>query len=166
MLWFVLFAIVVLTLAPLGVLNGRLYRKPIYLVILGLGLALFGGFFAHVLENGASIPVIASLFPALDLSANLVGFTVAATGGSLVASGIVIQAQHLDRADKVKADQELQDAKVMLQRVRDADAELRTMAADLSNEAFWERLKEIRRAHVRATGKLVDAMEKSKSLDP
>ncbi len=165
MVWFVLLTIVVFTVGPWAVFNGRLYRKPIFLVIWGLGLALCGGFFSYVLENGASIPVMASLFPELDLSARLVGFTVAATGGSLIASGIVLQTQRLNRTDKIAADRALQAAKELLQSVRDSDAELKTMAVGLSDEEFLERLKAIRRAYVSATEKLVNSMEKVKGLE-
>lgn len=165
MLEFTLLAIAVFILGPWGILHGRLYRKPIFLVIWGLGLALVGGFFAHVLENGASIPVFVSHFPDLELSATLIGFTVAATGGSLVASGIILQTQHLARVDKISADKELQSAKETLDIVRREDDELKSIAKNLSNEEFWERLNAIRRAYVHSHEKLVKAMERAKALE-
>lgn len=165
MLWFILLTIMILTFGGWGFINGCLYRKPLYLSILGLGLVLCSGFFVYALGNVASTHVVPSLLLDLDFSIKLIEYSLAATGGGLIASGITLQAQHLAREEKVTADRNIQYAQETLQSVRKADAELWKIAAMLSQEEFLEHMSMIRRAYLHSHEELLKALREAKSVE-
>ncbi len=102
MLYFTLISITALTIGAWGVLNGALYRHPLLLCAFGLLLAIMGGYFSYILDLGSQSK-LTEIFEYLKLSSNLMSYTVAAAGGSLIASGIVIKAQHLANQDITKS---------------------------------------------------------------
>ncbi|VXC15647.1 conserved membrane hypothetical protein [Pseudomonas sp. 9AZ] len=165
MLWFALITVFAFIVGPWGLLSGSLYRKPFFLVLCGLALALTGGWFSYIFEHGSEIKLVAEIFPDLKLSAALVGFTVAATGGSLIASGIVLKAQHQARIEKSRADTDLQRAIKELERVKNDDEELKSDALKLNNDEFKIRLQRIRSSYVYAHERVVETMRKSKELE-
>lgn len=107
MLLLAVFAVLVFVVAPWGVLNGSFYRKPFLIVIWGIFLAGVGAYFVHVLEFMGATPPVAEIFPNIELASKIIGFTVAAAGGGLIASGVVLKVQSMAVIDKKKAGDEL-----------------------------------------------------------
>lgn len=103
MLYSTLIIITAIGLAIWMFLGGFVFRKPFVLCIIGFILALAGGYLSYSLQEAAANVEVAKYFTDLKLAAALVSYTIAAAGGSLIASGIVLKAQHLAKADKLSA---------------------------------------------------------------
>ncbi|MBP1125770.1 MULTISPECIES: hypothetical protein [Pseudomonas] len=103
MLYSTLIIITAIGLATWMFLGGFVFRKPFVLCIIGFILALAGGYLSYSLQEAAANVEVAKYFTDLKLAAALVSYTIAAAGGSLIASGIVLKAQHLAKADKLSA---------------------------------------------------------------
>ncbi|WP_338478252.1 hypothetical protein VRB67_18180 [Pseudomonas trivialis] len=103
MLYSTLIIITAIGLATWMFLGGFVFRKPFVLCIIGFILAIAGGYLSYSLQEAAANVEVAKYFTNLKLAAALVSYTIAAAGGSLIASGIVLKAQHLAKADKLSA---------------------------------------------------------------
>jgi hypothetical protein len=103
MLPFAIISIFIFTIGTWGILSGSLYRKPLYLCIFGLFLALAGGYMAYIFDLSSQNSDMVKIFENLKLASTLISYTVAAAGGSLIASGIVLKAQHLAKRDSATA---------------------------------------------------------------
>ena len=103
MLYSTLLIITTLGLAAWLFLGGFVFRKPFILYIAGFVLALAGGYLSYALQEAADNAQVAKFFSDLKMAASFVSYTIAAAGGSLIASGILLKAQHLAKADKVRA---------------------------------------------------------------
>ncbi|CRM04852.1 MULTISPECIES: hypothetical protein [Pseudomonas] len=103
MLYATLIIIASIGLATWMFLGGFVFRKPFVLCVMGFVLALAGGYLSYSLQEAADNAEVAKYFSDLKLAAALVSYTIAAAGGSLIASGILLKAQHLAKADKHSA---------------------------------------------------------------
>jgi len=103
MLVFTLISIALLALGAWSILSGRLYRQPFALYLIGFLLALGGGYIAYGLDLGSQNGTVSKFFTHLKLASSFVSYTFAAAGGSLIASGIVLKAQHQAQRDYLKA---------------------------------------------------------------
>ena len=110
MLLLAVFSVLVFVVAPWGVLKGSFFRKPFLIVLWGIFLAGVGAYFVHVLEFMRATPPVAEMFPNIELASKIIGFTVAAAGGGLIASGVVLKVQSMAVTDKKKAKDELDKA--------------------------------------------------------
>ncbi|MBY8949526.1 MULTISPECIES: hypothetical protein [Pseudomonas] len=103
LLYATLLIITILGMAAWMFLGGFVFRNPFVLYITGFVLALVGGYLSYSLQEIAANGEAAKYFTDLKLAAALVSYTIAAAGGSLIASGILLKAQHMAKADKISA---------------------------------------------------------------
>ncbi len=80
--------------------------------------------------------VMVEKFPSLSLSSTLFSFTIAAIGGSLIASGIVLKIQALHEKEKNSATRHLRIWLKELEISDSMDQELKRIAPALSNNEF------------------------------
>lgn len=100
MLEFSILLALTITISLWSIASGGLYRNPFLLVIIGLTLSLYGAFITTALNTISSNSFFSKLFESLPLSSAIINYTIAAAGGSLIASGIVLKAQALHEKEK------------------------------------------------------------------
>ncbi|KAA6169009.1 hypothetical protein [Pseudomonas veronii] len=164
MLYITLISIAGLAIGAWGVLGGILYRKPFLLYFIGFFLALIGGYIAYGLELGSQNSLLVSLFTHLKLASAFVSYTIAAAGGSLIASGIVLKAQHLAKRDNLRAKQAVNLILENIKIIQSNAQELIENPAHLSVEEQQERLKSLRLRFCRQQLALNQAVERLEQL--
>lgn len=143
MLLLAVFSVLVFVVAPWGVLNGSFFRKPFLMVMWGIFLAGVGAYFVHVLEFMGATPAVAAIFPNIELAAKIIGFTVAAAGGGLIASGVVLKVQSMAVTDKKKAKDELLSAIELEDALEDQIRKVRANEEGIDEAEVSARLDEL-----------------------
>ncbi|RYC48213.1 hypothetical protein [Pectobacterium zantedeschiae] len=98
----IIFILVILLLAW-GVMSGFFYRQPSFMIIIGLCFCFAG---AIVIASFESLEPL-ELFKDVKLSLSIVNYTIAAAGGSLIAGGLMLKAQHAARKERIEAERSL-----------------------------------------------------------
>ncbi|KTC43773.1 hypothetical protein AO262_36750 [Pseudomonas fluorescens ABAC62] len=143
-LYATLVLILTIALATWMFLGGSVFRKPFILCGIGFVLALVGGYLSHSLQQAATNEVVAKYFTDLNLAAALVSYTIAAAGGSLIASGILLKAQHLAKADNLSAKSALKLVSNNIAMIQQQAKNLRDNPANLSTAQQREQLVHLR----------------------
>lgn len=157
MLFLAVFAVLVFVIAPWGVLSGGFFRKPLLIVLWGLLLAVVGAYFVHVLEFMNETPAVVKIFPNIELASQIIGFTVAAAGGGLIASGAVIKVQSMAVTDKRKAEKDLHEAKSLEEALDEKIRKLKANEDGISEAEVEARLEELIEVSILVDEKLAKA---------
>lgn len=143
MLLLAIFAVLVFVVAPWGVLNGSFFRKPFLIVLWGIFLAGVGAYFVHVLEFMRATLPVAEIFPNIELASKIIGFTVAAAGGGLIASGVVLKVQSMAVTDKKKAKDVLHKAVTLEEALEDKIRKVKANEERIGKAEVDARLNEL-----------------------
>ncbi|WP_152623973.1 hypothetical protein [Stutzerimonas stutzeri] len=160
MLEFSVTSILLIIISSWGILSGTLYRKPSLLAALGVCFSLYGAWLSHTLSDMAKHAVMVEKFPSLSLSSTLFSFTIAAIGGSLIASGIVLKIQALHEKEKNSATRHLRIWLKELEISDSMDQELKRIAPALSNNEFKKQYKTVTERKNRTTIELIKIRHK------
>ncbi|MCL6352121.1 hypothetical protein [Pectobacterium polaris] len=100
MIEFSIILILVTLLLSWNVMSGFVYRKPFFMIAIGLCFCFSGAIFISSLEMMAPLEI----FKDVKLSLSVVNYTIAAAGGSLIAGGLMLKAQHAARNERIAAE--------------------------------------------------------------
>jgi hypothetical protein len=163
---FSLISIFAITFSIWTILSGKFYRNPSLIAILGLVLALYGAWLSYTLNQMSSQETMSEIFPWLALSSSLISYTIAATGGSLIASGVILKIQFLHEKEKSRAMGQLNITLRELEIAREMDKNLKITAPLLSNEEFKNQHSQIQERKTRAIIELIEIRNEYRHLIP
>lgn len=166
MLEFTLISILAICFSLWSILSGKFYRNPSIISIIGLILAMYGAGLSNSLDLMATHQLTTQIFPWLSLSSTLIGYTIAATGGSLIASGVILKIQFLHEKEVNQAMREINIAVRELEISRDMDTQLKSTASSLSNTDFKRQFIQIQERKTRSIIDLIEIRRKYRHLTP
>ncbi|MEQ9769991.1 hypothetical protein ABRQ03_03895 [Pectobacterium jejuense] len=100
MIWFFIIFIFVILIFTWDVMSGFFYRKPLFMIVIGLCFCFTGAIVISSLEILEPLEI----FKDVKLSLSVVNYTIAAAGGSLIAGGLMLKAQHAARNERIAAE--------------------------------------------------------------
>lgn len=165
MLAFAIISILTFTVGTWGILSGSLYRNPLYLCIFGLFLAIAGGYMAYAFDVYSQNSTMVEVFGNLKLSSSLISYTVVAAGGSLIASGIVLKAQHLAKRDITEAKLKIKMLISELNSIKKSAQEIIENDQNLDIKALEKKLSHLKTHLCRVEIRLNIAMKETNKLD-
>ncbi|BES84594.1 hypothetical protein PEC302107_29070 [Pectobacterium araliae] len=100
MIEFFILLIFVILLLTWNVMSGFVYRKPLFMVCIGLLFSFIGAVVISSLERMEPLEI----FKDVKLSLSVINYTIAAAGGSFIAGGLMLKAQHAARNERIAAE--------------------------------------------------------------
>lgn len=100
MIEFFIFFIFIILFFTWYFMLGFVYRKPLFMVGIGLLFSFIGAVVIASLETMEPLKI----FKDIRLSLSVVNYTIAAAGGSLIAGGFMLKAQHAARNERIAAE--------------------------------------------------------------
>jgi hypothetical protein len=164
MISFLIFLVLVIVGAIWSLLSGSHFRKPIFLVILGVSVGILGACIAYAIGCIGTNENLKNIFPDYKLGRDIVTVLVSSLSGSLIVSGIVIRTERLHASDILAANNKITRAKEFQRIAKNNDEELKEIASSLSPEDFFERYHAIRQQEIKALEKLIEAEESIKKI--
>lgn len=164
MLEFSILLALTITISVWSIASGGLYRNPFLLIIIGLTLSLYGAFITTALNTISSNSFFSKLFESLPLSSAIINYTIAAAGGSLIASGIVLKAQALHEKEKRLAKKNLYRLLREYQQAKQQEEDPRKRAKDLDDHDFKIKLTLVQERKIKSINELQKAKFNDKHL--
>ncbi|MBN3193250.1 hypothetical protein [Pectobacterium versatile] len=81
-------------------MSGFVYRKPLFMIVIGLCFCFTGAIVISSFEKLEPLEI----FKDVKLSLSVINYTIAAAGGSLIAGGLMLKAQHAARNERIAAE--------------------------------------------------------------
>lgn len=120
---------------------------------------------AYAFDIYSQNSIMVEIFDNLKLSSSLVSYTVAAAGGSLIASGIVLKAQHLAKKDSTEAKLNIKILISELNSIKNSAQEIIKNEQNLDIQVLEKKLSHLRLYLCRVEIRLNSAIKEMNKLD-